>query len=66
MSSSTREIVASCFSFIKVYCSSLPNPMVAASIGDIVSYYCILYYLLQADMLVHINITNYFVDESIV
>ncbi|KAI4462006.1 putative nodulin-like protein [Holotrichia oblita] len=40
MSSSTREIVASCFSFIKVYCSSLPNPMVAASVGDIMKALC--------------------------
>ncbi|KRT79477.1 hypothetical protein AMK59_7165, partial [Oryctes borbonicus] len=40
MSSQTREVVGSCFSFLKVYCSSLPNPMVAASIGDIMKALC--------------------------
>lgn len=34
---STREIVASCLSFIKVYCKVLPSPTVAASLPVIVS-----------------------------
>lgn len=28
----TREIVASCLSFIKVFCTTLPSPVVAASL----------------------------------
>lgn len=35
--SATREIVASCLSFIKVYCNILPSPIVAASLPVIVS-----------------------------
>ncbi|KAG5889831.1 hypothetical protein JTB14_023156 [Gonioctena quinquepunctata] len=30
--SSTREVVASCLSFVKVYCTTLPSPMVASSL----------------------------------
>lgn len=35
--SSTREIVASCLSFVKVYCRILPSPIVASSLPVIVS-----------------------------
>lgn len=37
--SSTREIVAACLSFIKVYCRHMPSPVVAASLPVIVSVY---------------------------
>lgn len=36
MSAPTREIVASCLSFIKVYCATLPSPVVAASLPVLV------------------------------
>lgn len=36
LSTPTREIVASCLSFIKVYCSALPSPIVAASLPVLV------------------------------
>lgn len=36
MSVPTREIVATCLSFIKVYCATLPSPVVAASLRLIV------------------------------
>lgn len=40
MHSVTREIVTPCLSFLKVYMSSLPSPMVAASIPSIVKAIC--------------------------
>lgn len=36
MASPTREVVASCLSFIKTYCVTLPSPMVAESLEPIV------------------------------
>nr|XP_022918045.1 RRP12-like protein [Onthophagus taurus] len=40
MTSKTREIVASCLSFIKVYTSTLPSTVVGASLGEIVKALC--------------------------
>lgn len=37
--SATREIVAACLSFIKVYCRILPSPVVASALPVIVSLY---------------------------
>ncbi|KAJ8983810.1 hypothetical protein NQ317_008936 [Molorchus minor] len=40
MASPSREIVGSCLSFIKVYYTTLPSPMVAASLEHIVKSLC--------------------------
>ncbi|CAG9862008.1 unnamed protein product [Phyllotreta striolata] len=40
LSSPTREIVASCLSFIKVYIVCLPSPMVAASLQTLMKSLC--------------------------
>lgn len=43
--SATREIVASCLSFIKVYCRNLPSPTVAASLPVIVSHFFLEFFI---------------------
>ncbi|EFA09698.2 RRP12-like protein [Tribolium castaneum] len=40
MSAATRELVAACLSFVKVYCKSIPSPMVAASLPQIIKALC--------------------------
>lgn len=36
----TREVVGSCLSFIKVFCTRMPSPVVTASIPDIIKTLC--------------------------
>ncbi|KAK4876177.1 hypothetical protein RN001_012599 [Aquatica leii] len=40
MSTPTREVVGACLSFIKMYCTSLPSPVVAASLPFLVKSIC--------------------------
>lgn len=37
LTTATREVVASCLSFVKVYITSMPAPVIATSLGVIVS-----------------------------
>ncbi|KAF5307989.1 hypothetical protein FQR65_LT06557 [Abscondita terminalis] len=40
MTTPTREVVGACLSFIKMYCTSLPSPLVAASLPYLVKCIC--------------------------
>uniref|UniRef100_A0A1Y1JYP8 Uncharacterized protein n=1 Tax=Photinus pyralis TaxID=7054 RepID=A0A1Y1JYP8_PHOPY len=40
ISSPSREVVGPCLSFLKLYCTSLPSPLVASSLPNIVKYIC--------------------------
>ncbi|KAK5645482.1 hypothetical protein RI129_006782 [Pyrocoelia pectoralis] len=40
ISSPSREVVGPCLSFVKIYYTSLPTPLVAASLPNIIKYIC--------------------------
>lgn len=46
LTTATREVVASCLSFVKVYITSMPAPVIATSLGVIVSHLQMKFYQL--------------------